>query len=130
MGYFPRNMYIFVKKLGVKDVCLLFFLFLSSLTYAQTQPSSSALSPYSNTTETSGKLEFEIFPTPLRNGRLEIKSESDLIKKIEIYNVLGEKVYETSTYLKVLELFNLQTGIYMLRLTQGDRSGIKRLVVP
>ena len=123
-------MYIFVKKLGVRNVCLIFFLLTTGLFYAQYAPTYSNTNPNTNTNNISEKLAFEIFPTPLRNGRLEIKSESDFIKKIEIYNVLGEKVYETSTYLNVLELFSLQTGIYMLRLTQGDRSGIKRLVVP
>ncbi len=78
----------------------------------------------------SQELIFSIYPTPLLNGRLEIKSNSSSLKHIQIYNILGEVVFETSTYVNKLELFSLDTGIYMFRLTQDDRSGIKRLVVP
>ena len=75
-------------------------------------------------------LQFTIFPNPLKNKILYIKSSSKAIKHIEIYNVLGEKKFETKTFEDQIFLEELKTGLYIFRLEQEYKTGLKRLVVP
>ena len=115
----------------MKMPLLLIAILFSTFLQAQSAiPSVSSINSNSSSDSFNDRLEFSIYPTPLTNGRLQIKTESTLLKHIQIYNILGEVVFETSTYFDTLELFSLDTGIYMFHLTQGDQSGIKRLVVP
>lgn len=110
---------------------LISFLYITSIfSQNSTLPFAQNSAEFESLNEINENLKFNIYPTPLVDGRLEIESESPLLKRIQIYNILGEVVFETSTYLNTLELFSLDTGIYVFLLTQGDRSGIKRLVVP
>jgi hypothetical protein len=74
-------------------------------------------------------LDFTIFPNPLKNQRLFIERSGSGEKHIEIYNVLGEKKFETHTYEDAIMLNELETGIYVFYLKQDDQKGYKRLVI-
>ena len=55
----------------------------------------------------------------------------ELPVRIEIFNLLGNKVL--GKVVSAQPMFNLdvsdnQAGVYILRLTQGDRSGVARLI--
>lgn len=71
-----------------------------------------------------------IYPNPLKNNRLFIKSSAEGIKHIQIYNVLGEKKYETQTYEDHILLDELTTGIYIFKLEQEGQKVLKRLIIP
>ena len=83
-----------------------------------------------STTNQQDRLEFSIFPNPLKDQRLFIKSAGDQEKHIEIYNVLGEKKYEIITTNESILLGELPSGIYIFKLEQNGMKGLKRLVIP
>jgi len=74
-------------------------------------------------------LTFSISPNPLKTQRLFIHSNGSGEKHIEIYNVLGEKKFETQTYEESIILENLETGIYVFYLKQDNQKRYKRLVI-
>ena len=74
-------------------------------------------------------LTFSISPNPLKTQRLFIHSSGSGEKHIEIYNVLGEKKFETQTYEESIILENLETGIYVFYLKQDNQKRYKRLVI-
>lgn len=76
------------------------------------------------------KLEFSIFPNPVKNQTLYISSLSRAEKHIEIFNVLGEKKFESFTTNERIFLGELPPGIYIFRLEQEQKFGLKRLVIP
>ena len=80
--------------------------------------------PYSN------KLEFEMYPNPHTGGTLYFISRPSKIKNIIILNILGEVVFQTSTYEDYVTPNILNSGIYIVKIKQGGQQGLSRLVVP
>ncbi len=75
------------------------------------------------------KLPFEIFPNPLKNGLLTLKLQAAGTKTIFIYDLLGNLVYQVKTQEEQLDLGFLTTGIYIFKVQQDQKTGLKRLVV-
>ena len=80
--------------------------------------------PYSN------KLDFEMYPNPHTGGALYFISSPSEIKNIIILNILGEVVFQTSTYDDFVIPNILNSGIYIVKIKQGGQQGLSRLVVP
>jgi subtilisin-like proprotein convertase family protein len=79
--------------------------------------------------------DFNIYPNP-NNGEFTIlmnKVQNSQIG-IEIYDLNGRKVYNqefqaTSSFKKAINLNNLQSGVYLVKIKDGANTGIKKLVV-
>ena len=76
------------------------------------------------------KLNFQLYPNPYTGGKLHIVSPSTDIKNIMILNILGEVVFQTTTYENYVMFNNLNSGIYIVKIKQGAQQGLSRLVVP
>ena len=76
------------------------------------------------------KLKFQLYPNPYTGGKLYIVSPSTDIKNIMILNILGEVVFQTTTYENYVMSNNLISGIYIVKIKQGGQQGLSRLVVP
>ncbi|RLD29233.1 MAG: peptidase, partial [Bacteroidetes bacterium] len=78
---------------------------------------------------------FNIWPNP-NNGEFTVKlnsNSSDTIK-INIYDIRGRQVFNnsynnTSNFNEVINLGNVQSGIYLLNVSDGFRSTTKKIVV-
>lgn len=61
----------------------------------------------------------EIFPNPVYEGRITIKSEESF-RSVQVMNITGELVvnreYPLGTQTEVIELENLEKGIYLVRI--------------
>ena len=79
---------------------------------------------------TSNKLNFQLIPNPYTGGKLYIASGPSEIKNIMIFNILGEVIFQTSTYDGYIIPHNLRSGIYIVKIKQGAQQGLSRLVVP
>ncbi|WP_104734872.1 T9SS type A sorting domain-containing protein [Hanstruepera ponticola] len=89
-----------------------------------------SLSIYENSFE-----EFAIFPNP-NNGSFTIKlnsrSNSNII--VEVYDIRGRSVYNKSfnnnaNFNKVIDLNNAQSGVYLVKVNDGDKQTIKKILV-
>ncbi|WP_255449773.1 T9SS type A sorting domain-containing protein [Seonamhaeicola sediminis] len=72
-----------------------------------------------------------IYPNPVSSGRtfINITSKQNLSKKIEFFNVLGKRIYSTNLVDKQLNITNLNKGVYILKITEGDVSETRKLVI-
>ncbi|WP_047551284.1 aryl-sulfate sulfotransferase [Psychroserpens sp. Hel_I_66] len=68
---------------------------------------------------------FKIYPNPTRDF-ITISSEAT-IDKIELYSILGEKVYQSGQN-TVVDLTSFNTGIYFAKIYSGDRSITKKII--
>lgn len=68
------------------------------------------------------------YPNPVKS-ELNIRLKSNLETKIEIYDILGKRVFnQTINSSSTLNTRALRTGIYILKISQGDSSISKRLI--
>ncbi|MDP5097755.1 MAG: T9SS type A sorting domain-containing protein [Flavobacterium sp.] len=102
---------------------LLSFLFSYSL-QAQENKSSIATKTQEPTIEG-----LTIYPNPVNSGKIFITTKSSLDKKVEIFNVLGKKVLETVITSKEVNIGQLEAGIYIIKIKEGDASATRKLIV-
>ena len=102
---------------------LLSFLFSYSL-QAQENKSSIATKTQEPTIEG-----LTIYPNPVNSGKIFITTKSSLDKKVEIFNVLGKKVLETVITTKEVNIGQLEAGIYIIKIKEGDATATRKLIV-
>lgn len=82
-------------------------------------------------------ISLKLYPNPTNgNTNLQFKLEQEQNVIVELYTLLGEKVYEqtegkmsTGSHLITIPCRNLQSGIYLVKLTTDNTTITKRLVI-
>ncbi|REE83577.1 putative secreted protein (Por secretion system target) [Lutibacter oceani] len=73
---------------------------------------------------------FSMYPNPVSNGVLYISSNNNLNKQVEIYNLTGQQVYNTKLELKkIINISDLNRGIYFVRVEEGGKIATRKLIV-
>ena len=70
-----------------------------------------------------------VYPNPVTNGNLFIASNSSDAKSVAIYDVLGKQVIKTSTANNVVNVSNLKGGVYILKITENEKTAIRKLII-
>ncbi|MCB0446200.1 MAG: T9SS type A sorting domain-containing protein [Gelidibacter sp.] len=83
----------------------------------------------SNPSDTSTIEGLSIYPNPVSNGKIYITTSKNLAKDIEIFDVLGKKIYSSSLFGKELNISKLTPGIYILKIKENNVSATRKLVV-
>lgn len=73
--------------------------------------------------------DLNIFPNPVSNGKVYIYTRLNLTKRIEIYDVLGKKIFSQTLYGKELKINDLNPGVYILKIKEGEFSATRKLVI-
>ena len=72
---------------------------------------------------------FSIFPNPIINGKLSITTKSDSPKNITIFDLLGKKVFSEQVITNEINIANLKTGIYTLKVEQDNKTFAKKIII-
>jgi len=73
-----------------------------------------------------------IYPNPAKADRIYITtSKPGVSKEVEIFNISGRKVMQLTLNVgaKEINISNLATGIYMIKIKEGDNFTVRKLVV-
>jgi hypothetical protein len=70
-----------------------------------------------------------IYPNPTNSGKIYITSKAALDKKIEIFDVLGKKVFETITTTKEVNISSLKAGVYIIKVKEDEATATRKLIV-
>lgn len=70
-----------------------------------------------------------LYPNPVTNGKVYITSKNDLDKNIIIFNVLGKKILQTAVSSKELNLSDLSPGVYIIKISEGEATATRKLIV-
>ncbi|QDO93519.1 T9SS type A sorting domain-containing protein [Formosa sediminum] len=73
--------------------------------------------------------ELSIYPNPVMNGKLYIVTKENLTKDIEIFNVLGKLIFQTTLFGKEVNISKLNPGIYIIKIKENNISTTRKLVV-
>ena len=72
---------------------------------------------------------FELFPNPSNTGFINIKSNQNGAVKVKVFDMLGKQMIDTIVVNERLEVSSLNAGIYIVNLTQNDRTTTKKLIL-
>ena len=70
-----------------------------------------------------------LYPNPVSNGKVYISSRNDLDKEIIIFDVLGKKVLQTLISSKELNIANLNSGVYIIKINEGGATATRKLII-
>jgi Secretion system C-terminal sorting domain len=70
-----------------------------------------------------------LYPNPVSNGKVYITSKNDLDKEIQIFDILGKKVLQTTLSSKELNVSNLSPGVYIIKIKEEDASTTRKLII-
>lgn len=70
-----------------------------------------------------------IYPNPVSGGILNITTEANATKAVAIYDVVGKMVVNTVTENGTVNVSNLSTGVYVVKVTEEGKTATKKLVV-
>jgi Secretion system C-terminal sorting domain len=110
-----RNKYFYSTLL------FLFFFILSSSAQDIKQPSRSQQS-----TIIEG---LSLYPNPVSSGKVYITTKNDLDKEIQIFDVLGKKVFQTLLSSRELNISTLTPGVYIIKIKEEEASTTRKLIV-
>lgn len=70
-----------------------------------------------------------IYPNPTNGDKIYIVSKLALEKEIEIFDVLGKRILQTTLSSKELNIGNLNAGVYIIKIREGEASATRKLIV-
>lgn len=70
-----------------------------------------------------------IYPNPTNGDKIYIVSKLALEKEIEIFDVLGKRILQTTLSSKELNIGNLNAGVYIIKIREAEASATRKLIV-
>ena len=70
-----------------------------------------------------------IYPNPATGGKVFLNSKSSELKEIEIFDILGKVVLQSTINTKELNVSSLSPGIYMIKIKEGEATATRKLII-
>jgi len=70
----------------------------------------------------------KVYPNPVINGTLFIDTDSNSVKAVSIFDVLGKQVVKTTTE-QTVNVSNLKGGVYIVKITEDGKTATRKLVI-
>jgi hypothetical protein len=83
-----------------------------------------ALSINENTTKA-----FKLYPNPINDGILYINSDNSSEKALEIYDLVGKKVFSAYSIIDKVDIKSLKTGIYLAKVKTKNEATVQKIVI-
>ena len=75
------------------------------------------------------KNSFKVFPNPTSLGYINISSNNPSAMKVGVYDILGKRVISETVSNNRLDVSKLNTGIYVMKISQDNATVTKKLVI-
>ncbi|MTG97481.1 T9SS type A sorting domain-containing protein [Myroides sp. BIT-d1] len=72
-----------------------------------------------------------IYPNPVvNNSKIFIESSKNAQKEVELYNVVGKKMFQVTLNSKELVLpYSVNAGIYIMKITEENSTATRKIIV-
>jgi len=70
-----------------------------------------------------------MYPNPVKNGNLYITSNSSNAKTVAVYDILGKQVINSKTSNNTVNVANLKSGAYIVRITEEGKTDTRKLII-
>jgi hypothetical protein len=71
----------------------------------------------------------KVYPNPVSNGTIYIESAANAERIVTVYDILGKQVLNTTTSFNAINVSQLNSGVYMVRITEEGKTDTKKLVI-
>lgn len=75
------------------------------------------------------KMGLNLYPNPVRNGLVTIKTNNNQPLQVTVYDVLGKQVISRTISNNTLNVSSLKAGIYLVQVTENNTTSTKKLIV-
>ncbi|WP_179021705.1 T9SS type A sorting domain-containing protein [Winogradskyella forsetii] len=72
---------------------------------------------------------FSIYPNPTNTGSVSISSTNSEAINVQVFDILGKQVKNQMLTNNTLDVSNLKSGVYIVKITQNNASTTKKLVI-
>lgn len=74
---------------------------------------------------------FSSYPNPVNYGRLTVKTSNSNKKEVSIYSILGKRVFtqQFTGNNKQIDVSQINSGVYIMKVIEGDKIATKKLVI-
>ena len=73
--------------------------------------------------------DIELFPNPTSSGFVNVSANQNGLIYAEVYDILGKLIISSAVNNNILTLNDLKSGIYIVKITQNNKSEIKKLII-
>lgn len=80
-------------------------------------------------TSTFETAKFSLYPNPTNTGSISIASTNSDAISVQVFDILGKQVKNETLTNNTLNVANLKSGIYIVKITQNNTSTTKKLVI-
>lgn len=70
-----------------------------------------------------------VYPNPVKNGNLYITSNSSNAKTVAVYDILGKQVLNSKTSNNAVNVSNLKSGAYIVKVTEDGKTDTRKLII-
>jgi len=70
-----------------------------------------------------------VYPNPVTNGTLFIETAANAEKSVTIFDVLGKQVLNTTTTDSTINVNSLNSGVYIVKITEEGKTASRKLVI-
>jgi adenylate kinase family enzyme len=70
-----------------------------------------------------------LYPNPVTNGRVYIATKNDSEKEIQIFDVLGKKVFQSQLNTRELNISSLSPGVYIIKIREEESTATRKLII-
>ena len=71
----------------------------------------------------------KVYPNPVADGTLYISTELNAERNVQVYDLLGKQVLNVTTSNEAITISSLNTGLYVVKITEGGNSATVKLAV-
>jgi len=73
--------------------------------------------------------DLKVYPNPVSNGVLHIESNLNTERTITLFDVIGKQVLSTTTSNNTINVAALNSGIYIVKITEDGKTATRKLVI-
>ncbi len=71
----------------------------------------------------------QFYPNPVSNGTIYFANQTNELKQVEIFDMVGRKIFEKNTTSNNMDVRTLKTGVYSIKVQANDNTTSSKLVV-
>ncbi|MGV1011535.1 MAG: T9SS type A sorting domain-containing protein [Flavobacterium sp.] len=70
-----------------------------------------------------------VYPNPVKNGVFFINTDANAERTVTVFDVLGKQVLNLTTSNNAINVNNLNSGVYMVKITEEGKTATRKLVI-